>query len=101
MRGGRASFPLYSGETYPKPLLERRLAKNPRLYSRVYETLSHIASQMFLGESRVSAIAPLFTPVPLFTCSHLPPLRRARVSAEPILAAVRGLDADRQRKLFR
>ncbi len=75
---------------YPKPLLERRLAKNPRLDGQVYETLSHITSQMFLGESRVYG-GGLY---------KLEPKELARVSAKPILAAVRGLDADRQRKLF-
>jgi hypothetical protein len=75
---------------YPKPLLQKRLDRNPGLYAEVYATLSRVTAEMFMDESRVYG-GGLY---------KLEPKELARVSAEPILSAIDGLTTRRQKKLF-
>jgi hypothetical protein len=75
---------------YPKGILRERLAKNPGLHHKVFDTLCRITGEMFLSESRVYGGG----------LHKLEPKELARVSAEPILAAVKGIELSPQRKLF-
>lgn len=75
---------------YPKGVLQQRLAADPRLFARVFETLARITGEMFLSESRVHGGG----------LRKLEPKELARVFAELILAAVKGIRPALPRKLF-
>ena len=75
---------------YPKGILRERLANNPQLHGDVFDTLCRITGEMFVSESRVYGGG----------LHKLEPKELARVSAEPILAAVQGIQVSPQKKLF-